>query len=81
MGSRDGGRGARSHRGGRRDPTRFAELHEAHFRRVYANAVRRVRNRQEAEDLTAEVFHQALANPPGAMEWLIDWTGKRPARG
>ncbi len=45
-----------------RDPTRFAALYESHFERVYAYAVRRVRNRQEAEDVTAEVFHQALAN-------------------
>jgi len=45
-----------------RDPTRFAELYEAHFERVYAYAVRRVRDRHEAEDVTAEVFHQALAN-------------------
>lgn len=51
-----------------RDPTRFAELYEAHFERVYAYAVRRVRNRQEAEDVTAEVFHQALANL-GRFEW------------
>ena len=41
---------------------RFAELYEAHFERVYAYAVRRVRDRHEAEDVTAEVFHQALAN-------------------
>jgi RNA polymerase sigma-70 factor (ECF subfamily) len=45
-----------------RDSTRFAELYEAHFQRVYAYAARRLHNRQEAEDVTAEVFHQALAN-------------------
>ena len=44
------------------DPARFAELYELNFERVYAYAVRRVGNRTEAEDLTAEVFHQALAN-------------------
>jgi RNA polymerase sigma-70 factor, ECF subfamily len=44
------------------DPARFADLYELNFERVYAYAVRRVRNRAEAEDLTAEVFHQALAN-------------------
>jgi len=44
------------------DPARFAELYELNFERVYAYAVRRVRNRAEAEDLTAEVFHQALGN-------------------
>ena len=51
-----------------RDPARFAELYEAHFERVYAYAVRRVRDRHEAEDVTAEVFHQALANL-GRFEW------------
>ena len=45
-----------------RDPARFADLYELNFERVYAYAVRRVRNRAEAEDVTAEVFHQALAN-------------------
>jgi len=44
------------------DPARFAELYECHFERVYAYIVRRVGNRAETEDLTAEVFHQALAN-------------------
>jgi RNA polymerase sigma-70 factor (ECF subfamily) len=51
-----------------RDPARFAHLYEAHFDRVYAYAARRLRNRQEAEDLTAEVFHQALRNL-GRFEW------------
>ena len=45
-----------------RDPSRFAELYENHFERVYAYIVRRVGNRAETEDLTSEVFHQALAN-------------------
>jgi RNA polymerase sigma-70 factor (ECF subfamily) len=45
-----------------RDPARFAELYENHFERVYAYVVRRVENRAETEDLTAEVFHHALAN-------------------
>jgi RNA polymerase sigma-70 factor, ECF subfamily len=44
------------------DPARFADLYELHFERVYAYVVRRVQNRAETEDLTAEVFHQALAN-------------------
>jgi RNA polymerase sigma-70 factor, ECF subfamily len=44
------------------DPARFADLYELHFERVYAYAVRRMSNRTEAEDLTSEVFHQALAN-------------------
>lgn len=45
-----------------KDPARFAELYEEHFDRVYAFIVRRVRNRTEAQDLTAEVFHDALKN-------------------
>ena len=45
-----------------RDPARFADLYELHFERVYAYVVRRVQDRAESEDLTAEVFHQALAN-------------------
>ena len=45
-----------------KDPARFAELYELNFERVYAYIVRRVQDRAETEDLTAEVFHQALAN-------------------
>ncbi len=44
------------------DPARFADLYELNFERVYAYAVKRVTSRAEAEDVTAEVFHQALAN-------------------
>jgi RNA polymerase sigma-70 factor, ECF subfamily len=44
------------------DPARFAELYEQHFERVYAFIAGRVRNRQEAEDLTSQVFHKALQN-------------------
>lgn len=44
------------------DPARFADLYELNFERVYAYVVRRVGNRAETEDITAEVFHQALAN-------------------
>src|SRR5574340_1198921 len=44
------------------DPRRFSDLYEANFERVYAFIARRVRDRADAEDLTAEVFHQALAN-------------------
>src|SRR3989475_12248546 len=47
-----------------RDRTRFAELYEDNFERVNAFIARRVRNRDEAEDLTSEVFHKALANLP-----------------
>ena len=45
-----------------KDPRRFADLYEANFERVYAFVARRVHDRADAEDLTAEVFHQALAN-------------------
>ena len=45
-----------------KDPACFAELYEINFERVYAYVVKRVQNRTETEDLTAEVFHQALAN-------------------
>ena len=44
------------------DPARFAELYEMNFERVYAYIVRRVHDRAEVEDLTAEVFHHALEN-------------------
>ena len=52
----------------RNDPSRFAELYEKNFDRVYAFVARRVRDRGEAEDLTAEVFHQALLNI-GRFQW------------
>jgi RNA polymerase sigma-70 factor, ECF subfamily len=51
-----------------KDPARFAELYEIHFGRVYAFIARRVRDRSEIEDLTSEVFHQALAALP-RFEW------------
>lgn len=60
------------------DPARFVDLYERHFERIYAFVAGRVRDRDTAEDLTAEVFHKALANlrkyewrgaPFGA--WLI----------
>jgi len=44
-----------------RDPSRFAELYEQNFYRVYAYIVRRVSDRHQAEDLTADVFREALA--------------------
>ena len=50
------------------DPRRFGELYEANFDRVYAFIAARVRNRAEAEDLTSEVFHKALANL-SRFEW------------
>jgi len=59
-----------------RDPGRFAEIYEANFARVYAYVARRVPGREEAEDVTAEVFQQALAGLAG-FEWqgtpFIGW--------
>jgi RNA polymerase sigma-70 factor, ECF subfamily len=43
-------------------PASFAELYEQNFARVYTFFARRVGTRDEAQDLTAEVFHQALAS-------------------
>jgi RNA polymerase sigma-70 factor, ECF subfamily len=53
-----------------KDPARFAELYERNFARVYAFVVRRVRDRSTAEDVTADVFHKALAKLP-----RFDWRG------
>ncbi len=51
-----------------RDRSRFGELYERNFERVYAYVARRVPSRREAEDLTSEVFHQALENL-ARFEW------------
>jgi RNA polymerase sigma-70 factor (ECF subfamily) len=51
-----------------RDPSRFGELYEIHFERVYAYVARRVGDRDVAQDVTSEVFHHALANLP-RFEW------------
>ena len=50
------------------DPSRFAALYEENFERVYAFVVRRVHDRRDAEDITSEVFHQALRNL-NRFEW------------
>ena len=52
------------------DRGRFVEIYEKYFELVYAYAGRRIRNRDEAEDLTAEVFRKALENLP-----RFKWTG------
>ena len=44
------------------EPARFADLYERNFDRIYAFFARRIGRREVAEDLTAEVFHQALAS-------------------
>lgn len=51
-----------------KDPARFTELYEANFERVYAYVLRRVSNRSDAEDVTAEVFQHALADLKN-FEW------------
>jgi RNA polymerase sigma-70 factor (ECF subfamily) len=53
-----------------RDPSCFADLYEDYFEIVYAYVARRVRSRDEAEELTSEVFHKALASLP-----RFRWTG------
>lgn len=51
-----------------RDPRYFAELYENNFERVYAFIARRVGDRDHAQDLTADVFHNALKNI-ASFEW------------
>jgi RNA polymerase sigma-70 factor, ECF subfamily len=46
----------------KKDPSRFAELYELNFARVYGYIARRVRDRDAAQDLTSDVFHKALAS-------------------
>ena len=53
-----------------RDTARFGDLYEHYFEFVYAYVARRLRDRNEAEDLTAEVFHKALRSLP-----RFKWTG------
>lgn len=47
-----------------KDPAKFGELYERYFERIYVFVARRVRDRTAAEDVTAEVFHKALAALP-----------------
>jgi len=51
-----------------KDPSRFAELYELNFARVYGYIARRVGDRDTAQDLTSDVFHKALANIH-SFEW------------
>jgi RNA polymerase sigma-70 factor (ECF subfamily) len=51
-----------------RDPSHFADLYEQNFYRVYAYILRRVGDRPQAEDLTADVFREALAGI-AKFEW------------
>lgn len=50
------------------DPGRFGALYERNFETVYAYVARRASSRAETEDVTATVFHKALANI-GRFEW------------
>ncbi len=52
----------------KRDPGCFADLYEENFERVYAYIARRVGDRDQAQDVTADVFHKALRNLAG-FEW------------
>ncbi len=52
----------------KKDPSRFAELYELNFARVYAYIARRVGDRDVAQDLTSDVFHKALAGIQ-SFEW------------
>jgi RNA polymerase sigma-70 factor (ECF subfamily) len=51
-----------------RDPACFAQLCENNFERVYAFIARRVHDRDQAQDLTADVFQSALKNL-ARFEW------------
>jgi RNA polymerase sigma-70 factor (ECF subfamily) len=53
-----------------RDTTRFGDVYEHYFEIVYPYVARRVGNRTEAEDVTAEVFRKALQSLP-----RFKWTG------
>lgn len=50
------------------DPSRFVDLYERYVDRVYAFVSSRARNRAIAEDITSEVFQQALAQL-SRFEW------------
>jgi RNA polymerase sigma-70 factor (ECF subfamily) len=51
-----------------RDPAAFAPLYERYLDAIYRYCYRRVGNRDDAEDITAQTFQQALAALPG-YEW------------
>src|SRR5438132_9271348 len=51
-----------------KDPSRFGDLYELNFSRVYAFIGSRVHDRDAAQDLTSDVFHKALANL-SRFEW------------
>src|SRR5438270_11789245 len=52
----------------KRSPEAFGELYGRYVDRIYSYIYFRTGNSQDAEDLTARVFHQALANIRGYNE-------------
>jgi RNA polymerase sigma-70 factor (ECF subfamily) len=45
-----------------KDPAHFVDLYEDNFERIYAFVSRRVHSRADVEDITADVFQNALEN-------------------
>jgi RNA polymerase sigma-70 factor (ECF subfamily) len=50
------------------DPARFVDVYDRYVDRVWAYVSRRAGSRTVAEEITSEVFHEALANLP-RFEW------------
>jgi RNA polymerase sigma-70 factor (ECF subfamily) len=50
------------------DPARFVEIYERYVDRIYAFVSRRAHDRSVAEDITSQVFEQALRSI-GRFEW------------
>ena len=50
------------------DSARFVEIYERYVDRIYAFVSRRAENRTAAEDITSQVFEQALSSI-GSFEW------------
>ncbi len=50
------------------DPARFVEIYVRYVDRIYAFVSRRTKNRAAAEDITSQVFEQALS-AIGRFEW------------
>ena len=50
------------------DPARFVELYDRFVDRIYAFVSRRTANRADAEDITSQVFEQALRSI-GQFQW------------
>jgi RNA polymerase sigma-70 factor (ECF subfamily) len=52
----------------RREPEAFGQLYEEHFDRIYRYVMLRVRNQEDAEDITQQVFLKALEKI-GSYRW------------